>query len=130
MPQFSGTFTINDGSATPVAVAFSPELLSSAQTVLVDRREASRDLQPSIEQVFDRATAARPTYKVGTNVLLPIVRTVNGVVVAKRPIRIRVLADLPTEATAQERAHAFAFAVNAAQHAMIKAGYTALDPLY
>lgn len=130
MPQFVAPLTINDGTATPVAVTFSPELLGSAQSVLVDRREASRDLQPSIEQTFDRASANRPTYKVGTNVLHPVIRTVSGEVVTKRPIRIRVIADIPTEATQQERAHAFAFAVNALNHASIKAGYVSLDPLY
>lgn len=129
MPQFT-TFTINDGSATPVAVTFLPELLSSLQTVLVDRREASRDLQPSIEQTFDRASAQRPTFKVGTNVLVPVVRLVNGVTTTKRPVRIRVAADIPQEATAAERANAFAFAVNALNHAFVKAGYVNLDPAY
>lgn len=131
MPQFVSPLTINDGtSPTPVAVQFNPELLSSALTVFVDRREASRDLQPSIEQTFDRANSNRPTYKVGTNCLMPVVRTVNGVVMTKRPIRIRIIADIPVEATALERAHAFAFAMNAAQSAPIKAGYVSLDPLY
>lgn len=129
MPQFT-TLSINDGSATPVSVAFAPELLSSEQTVLVDRREAGRDLQPSIEQTFSRATAARPTFKVGSNVLVPVVRVVNGVSVTKRPIRIRVLADIPTEATLQERKHAHAFAANILNAAIVKAGYVDLDPLY
>ena len=130
MPQFAAPFSINDGAATPVAVVYSPELLSSAQTILVDRREASRDLQPSIEQTFDRASANRPTFKVGTNVLYPVIRLVSGVTVTKRPIRIRVIADIPNEATQQERAHAFAAAINCVQHASIKAGYVSLDPLY
>lgn len=130
MPQFTSPLTINDGSATPVAVQFSPELLSSSQTILVDRREASRDLQPSIEQTYDRANSSRPSTKVGTNVIVPTVRTVNGVVVTKRPVRVRISADFPVEATAGERANAFAFAMNAAQNALIKAGYVSLDPLY
>lgn len=130
MPQFTTPLSINDGSATPVAVSFAPETLSSALTVLVDRREASRDLQPSIEQSFDRASAQRPSFKVGTSVLLPIARTVNGVIVAKRPIRIKITADLPTDATEQERKHAYAFALNAAANAVIRAGYEKLDPLY
>lgn len=130
MPQFTTPLTINDGSATPVAVSFNPEQLSSSLTVLVDRREASRDFQPSIEQTFDRASAQRQTFKVGTNVLVPVVRVVGGITTPRRPIRIKILADIPQEATAQERKHAFAFAKNALGHSYVQAGYTDLDPLY
>ena len=130
MPQFTGPVTINDGTATPVAVSYAPELLSSSQTVLVDRRLPSREQQPSLTVLFDRATATRKTYKVKHNVAYPIVRTVNGSDVVVDIARANVEYILPQSMTPTERKHVRALAANAEDHASVKAGVEDLDPLY
>lgn len=130
MPQFVAPFTIKDGSATPADVTFSPELLSSGDTVLVDRREATRDLQPSINVTFDRPVPQRPSYKQVIRVIVPVVRVVNGVSVPQRALRATLSYDLSSASTEQERKHLQAFLVNAANQALLKAGTTGLDPLY
>lgn len=130
MPQFVAPFTIKDGSATPADVTFNPELLSSGDTVLVDRREATRDLQPSINVTFERPVPQRPSYKQSIRVIVPVVRVVDGVSVPQRPLRATLSYDLSSASTEQERKHLQAFLVNAANQALLKAGTTGLDPLY
>lgn len=129
MPQFSN-ISINDGSATPVAVVFAPERLSTAETTLVDRREASRDLQPSINISFSPASANRETYKVTHDLALPLIRTENGVPMARNIARAKVIFTIPKSATAQERKNLRAFVTNLESNALVKAGVEDLDPVY
>lgn len=130
MPQFN-SFTINDGSATPVAVTFSPELLSSAQMVLVDRRKAVRDQQPMLTYTFDRPVPARPkTYKVGGRIAYPIVSMAGGVEVVADTARAEFGFVLPVTMAIADRKHLRAFLRNAMDQALIKAGIEDLDPTY
>lgn len=130
MPQVTGAITINDGTATPVAVSYSPELLSSTQAVFVDRRLASRDMQPSIEVGFSRPSAARNTFKVQRIAVYPIVRNVNGVDIIADTARATVTYTIPKSATAQERKHLRALVANTEDITVLKAGPEDLDPLY
>jgi len=130
MPQVTGALTINDGTATPVAVSYSPELLSSTQAVFVDRRLASRDMQPSVEVGFSRPSASRNTFKVSRIVAYPIVRTINGVDVISDTARANVTYTIPKSATAQERKHLRALVANSEDLTILKAGPEDLDPLY
>lgn len=130
MPQFVSPFTINDGSATPAAVSYNPEKLSSSDTILVDRREASRESQPSIAFGFDPATSARKTYKVSRTHAFPLTRAVNGVPLVTDVARARIVYTLPTAMTAQERKHFHAMVANAEDHTAAKASVVDLDPLY
>lgn len=130
MPQFTGPLTVNDGSATPVAVTYSPEQLSSSETVLVDRREASRDMQPSLTIRFDRATANRKTFKVMRQVAYPITAVVNGVTVVTDIARANVEYIIPQTMSQQQRKHLRALVANAEDNANLKAGVEDLDPLY
>lgn len=129
MPQFS-SLSINDGSATPVAVAYAVEKLSSEQTVLVDRRQVSRELQPSLTVFFDRSTPQRKTFKVRHVIAMPLIRTVVGVVVATDIARASVEYTLPVSMTAQERADLNALVANSQTATVLKAGVKDLDPLY
>lgn len=130
MPQFT-SFAINDGSATPVAVTFSPELLSSAQMVLVDRRKAVRDQQPTLTYSFDRPVPARPkTYKVGGKLAYPIVGMAGGVEVVTDTARAEFGFVLPVTMTQADRKHLRAFLRNALDQALIRAGIEDLDPTY
>lgn len=130
MPQVTGPLTINDGSATPVAVSYSPELLGSEASVFVDRREASRDMQPSITVNFSRASAQRATFKVAHIVEYPIPNVVNGVTLVTDIARARVEYTIPKTMTAQQRKHLRALVGNAEALSVLKAGVEDLDPLY
>lgn len=130
MPQFTGAITINDGSATPVAVSYSPELLSSGNTVLVDRREATRELQPSVTILFERPTPNRKTFKVKHSFALPIKQVINGVEVITDVARANVEYVLPQSASAQVRKHLRALVANTEGVAIFRAGVEDLDPLY
>ncbi len=130
MPQFVSPFTIKDGSATPADVTYSPELLSSGSTILVDRREAARDMQPAIAITFERPVPQRPSYKQVVEVTIPLVRMVNGVAVPQRPLKAQLKFDLASISTQQERKHLQAAVVNASNQALLKAGAVDLDPLY
>lgn len=129
MPQFNN-ITIKDGSATPVDVVYSVEKLSSEQTVLVDRRQASRDMQPSVTVGFDRASPSRRTFKVKHSIAYPLVRTVAGVTTSNDVARATVEFTLPSSMTADERAHLQALVANLEDVIIIKAGVKDLDPLY
>lgn len=130
MPQVTGPLTINDGSATPVAVAYSPEQLSSEESVFVDRREASRDMQPSITILFSRASRARATFKSQRVVEYPITAVVNGVTMVTDIARARVEYTIPKTMTKDQRKHLRALVANTEDNASVKAGVEDLDPLY
>lgn len=130
MPQFVGPLTINDGATTPVAVGFAPELLSSSQTVLVDRRLVSREQQPTLTILFDRASTNRKTYKVKHLVAMPLVRNVAGVDVVQDTARVNIEYVLPQSMTGPERKNLRAYITNLQGVAAVKAGVEDLDPLY
>lgn len=130
MPQFVSPFTVNDGSATPVAVTYSVEKLSSEQTVLVDRRQASRDMQPVINASFDRATPNRKTFKVKRQVAYPLIRAINSVDTVVDTARATIEYVIPVSATAQERKHLRALVANLEDATFMKAAVEDLDPLY
>jgi hypothetical protein len=130
MPQFTGAITINDGATTPVAVSYSPEQLSSSNTVLVDRRETTRDMQPSVTVVFERPTPTRKTFKVKRAYAMPIKQTINGVDVITDIARANVEYVIPQSATQTVRKNLRALVANAEDIAILKAGVEDLDPLY
>lgn len=130
MAQFTGALVIKDGASTPIDVSYFPEQLSSSETILVDRRSATRDSQPSLTIRFDRANGNRKTFKVTHDVAYPLVRQVNGVDMVSDVIRAKVVYTIPANATAAERKHIRALVANAQNNVSIKAGIEDLDPLY
>lgn len=130
MPQFTGAISINDGATTPVAVAYSPELLSSGNTVLVDRREATRELQPSVTITFDRPTPTRKTFKVKHSFAIPIKTVVAGIETVSDIARANVEYVIPQSATLAMRRHLRALVANAESITILRAGVEDLDPLY
>lgn len=130
MPQFTGPLTVNDGAAIPVAVSYAPELLSSASSVFVDRREASRDMQPSVSVLFDRPTTVRKTFKVTHTFAMPIKQTINGVDVVTDIARATVQYVIPPSASNTHRKNLRALVANFEDAALMKAAVEDLDPLY
>lgn len=128
MPQFTGPISIQDGAAA--AVSYSPEQLSSTSTVLVDRREATRELQPSLTISFDRPTNTRQTYRIRHSAAIPIKQTVNGIDVVAGVARANVEYIIPANASNTVRKNLRALLANAEDAASLKAGIEDLDPLY
>lgn len=127
MPAFS-TFAINDGATTPVSVTYSPEVISANLVTLFDRRLDGRDKQPSLVHAWSAPSQNRKTYRQSTKGAYPMVRNVNGVDVVTNTGRGEVSFVVPDDMTTQERKHLFAMIVNAASHALFKAGVVDLDP--
>lgn len=125
MPQFT-TFTVKDGSATPVDVTYSPEALAIENTVLVDRRLAVRSEQPFLKSSFSAPTATRPTFKLRRFYSTPIVR--DGVIVGV--LRTEVTQTVPTTASQSERKHHSAFVSNSENHSQVKGQLIDLETWY
>lgn len=131
MPQVTGALTIEDGSATPVAVSYGPEMLSSARAVFVDRRLPSREQQPSLERTFGAPQkGVRVQYAIGDLITYPIVRNMAGVDTVVAVAEAHVKYRLPTQMTAQERKHLRALVANSQDDVVLAAGPESLDPLY
>lgn len=123
--------TINDGTATPVAVTFHPEYVSPQRTVFVDRRKGVSALQPRIIVAYDGAKPRRRTNHIDFSVVYPIEGTVDGVpavVDTARYERGRFI--LPDGMGADDRKHMHAFVRNGLSAPLIKAMAEDLDPIY
>lgn len=127
----ASSITVNDGSATPVAITFTPEEVSPSRTVYVDRRKTARSLQPSIIVGYSPASAARKTAKPTFGVVYPIEGIVNGVAA---PVDVARFENgkftIPENMSLQDRKHLFAFVTNGMQVTQIKAVCVDLEPLY
>lgn len=113
--------TVNDGSATPVAVTFTAASRTNNEVMWEDRRLAASTLWPRLFLSFDRASKARKTNHVELRMEYPIVRTVDGVetvVDTARYERGRYI--LPISMTEQERKHLSAFVRNGLSATLIK----------
>lgn len=128
--QFPAIYTVNDGSDTPVAVTYSPEDVSPARTIVVDRRAASRAAQPTIEMNFMRPQGQRKTFRVERKHAMPVVRTLNGVDTVVGVNRAFVTFVLDPQSTEQERKHLHAAVVNNESKDEVKANVTILEPIY
>lgn len=112
MPNTSVSYTVNDGSAAPVAVLYSLEEKNNGQIVLVDRRLASRELQPEMSAAMKRPAGNARTYNVTRVGKLPIVRSVNGVDTVVDTAKVLLTYVIPKTCTKQECAHLYALGTN------------------
>lgn len=128
--QFPATYTVNDGSEIPEAVLYSPEDVSPARTIVVDRRAASRAAQPTIEMNFMRPQGQRKTFRVERKYAMPVVRALNGVDTVVGVNRAFVTFVLDPQSSEQERKHLHAAAVNNEVKDEVKANVTILEPIY
>lgn len=127
MPNIAATLSINDGSATPVAVTFSLENKIAGGALYVDRRLASRELNPELVVTSKAPTPKARAYTGDRAVKIPLVRTINGVdtvVGYNKKFSTYVLDKASTE---QERKHLFAFGNNLDAHADSKTNVEKLE---
>lgn len=79
MPQVSAAISLNNGAATPVAISFTPERVSSTEATFVDRSAGYSNGYKRITFTFNPANAKRPTTRVGVTFSFPEISVVNGV---------------------------------------------------
>jgi hypothetical protein len=122
--------TINDGAATPVAITFQPESVTSDVATFADRTAgvAVGFRRLSISNKF--AKGASKVNRAKFNVDLPVTATVNGVTTVAYTLRAAVDVILPDQATDLDRKHLFAFLANGLNHVAIRGAVRDLDPLY
>lgn len=127
----ASSITVNDGTAAPVAITFTPEEVSPLRTVYVDRRKTARSLQPSIIVGFSAPSANRKTAKPSFGVIYPIEGVVNGIAA---PVDVARFENgkytIPESMSLQDRKHLFAFVTNGMQVAQIKAVCVDLEPIF
>lgn len=117
MPTIAANLTINDGSTTPVAVSYALERRLDGGAVHVDRRLASRELQPELSYSFKVPSPKARAYTCERSVKMPIVRVVNGAdtVVGYNKGFVTLVFDKAS--TEQERKHLDRAVANLADHA-------------
>lgn len=130
MAQVTGPLTINDGSATPVARAFSPEKVSPGDSTFVERTSGVSAGFHRLAVGFDPASKRRPTNHVALSLEMPTLSTLNGVSALAYTARFQGKFILPDVMTPAERANIVAIVANALSNALIKGVVKDLDPLY
>jgi len=130
MSQITGNLSINNGAATPVAVAFAPERVSPDLSTFVDRTSGVSALYPRISVKFSPASGNRATNRVDIDLDLPVGATVDGITTVGSVGRVRCYAVIPDTFGASDRANLAAFFANALDNASIRAVLKDLDPMY
>jgi hypothetical protein len=122
--------TINDGSATPVAVTFNPENQTPDAFTFVDRTSG-------VAVGFRRLTVSSKFAKAGAlvnrarfAVEYPVTSLVNGITTPAYTLRANVDVILPVAASDAERKNLFAFLTNGLNAALVRSAVRDLDPLY
>lgn len=130
MPQFS-TFTINDGSATPVAITYSLANMVNGDIKLMDRRLTVPSFHPAILSSFSAPSKARPkSTKIARDFSLPHIRALNSVDTVVGTSRAVVTYYIDVNATAQEIKHLEAMVQNTGTQAKMVLQLRDLEPFF
>lgn len=126
----AAAITINDGQATPVAVTFSPESVTSDVATFADRTAgvAVGFRRLSVSNKF--AKGASKVNRAKFSVDYPVTALVNGVTTVAYTLRGTVDVILPDQATDTERKNLIAFLTNGLANTSIRGAVRDLDPLY
>lgn len=130
MSQVTGSLSINNGAATPVAKSFAPERVAPENTVFTERSAAVSAGFTRLAIRYSAASAKRASNRVDVDLDLPVLTTVNGVSTVAYTGRFKGYFVLPDQMTAAERADMHAFVANGLNNAVIKGVIKDLDPLY
>lgn len=130
MPNFT-SLTINDGSATPAAVNYTPEAISTAKSVFVDKRLAPRAHEPQIVVDFSAASASRPdSYKIRRLYTTPIVVPVGGSDTIVGYHKTEIVHTISVRGDTQSRKHHIAMVSNGESTALFKTMSIDLEGLW
>lgn len=126
----AAAITINDGQATPVAVTFSPESVTSDVSSFADRTAgvAIGFRRLNVSNKFAKGTSKVNRAKMTID--YPVTALVNGVTTVAYTLRASVDVILPDQATDAERKNLYAFVRNGLAHAQVQGALRDLDPLY
>lgn len=128
MPQISAAITLNNGAATPVAISFAPERISSAEATFVDRSAGYSNGHRRVTFTFSPANGKRSTTRVGVSFSFPEISVVNGVASVIHTARYQNGEFIiPDTMSATSRADLRAFVANAMDQALIIAMVKDLD---
>lgn len=130
MSQVTGSISINNGAATPVAKSFAPEQVSPQLATFTERTAASSSGFLRLGVSLSPANGKRMTNRVNIDFDLPVLSTVNGVSTVAYVGRFKGYFVIPDAMTAAERADLAAFVANALDNTQIRAVIKDLDPLY
>lgn len=126
MPGYT-TLLINDGSAAPVSVAYTPEAISLAKSVFIDRRLAQRAYEPQIVVDYSAASASRPdSYKFRRLYTTPIV--VSNEIVGYH--KTEVVHTISVQGDLQSRKHHQAMVANGENAPLLKAMVVDLEGIW
>lgn len=127
MAQATDTITVNDGTATPVAITFKTVKASPVLTVWKDKRKVKPAYWPEITLSADLPATTAKLRKAEVRVAVPVVDSVTGL--ALEVGRIRVIADLPMSMLQADVNDLYAFAMNALANVLVKGAVRDLDPI-
>lgn len=123
--QCPDTITINDGTATPVAITFKAVKASPALTVFKDKRLAKPAHWPELTLSADLPTGNAAIRKFDIRTAVPVVDSVSGKVTDTG--RIRVLGDIPMSMQQADVNHLYAYLTNALAHTLFKGAARDMD---
>jgi hypothetical protein len=131
MAALPSSITINDGTATPVAVTYTPISASNGNAVFADKRKVAKAFWPKITYVFDAESRSRASDHVSVEVEYPMTKTVDGVelVYATAWFKKGVFI-LPSGMSQQDRKHLRALVVNGQGVTQYVAMVNDLDPMF
>lgn len=126
----AAALTINDGQATPVAVTFSPESVTSDVATFADRSAgvAIGFRRVNISNKF--ASGNSKVNRAKLSIDYPVTTLVNGVTTVAYTLRATVDVILPDQATDAERKNLYAFLSNGLANTQLRGALRDLDPLY
>lgn len=130
MSQITGSLTINDGAATPVAKTFAPERVAPELSTFTERTATSSAGFIRLGVGFSAASSKRATNRIDLSLDYPVLQTVNGVSSVAYVGRFKGYFIVPDVMTAAERANLAAFVANALDNAQVRATIKDLDPMY
>lgn len=110
--------TVNDGTATPVAIAFKIMKASPALSIWKDRRLSPTAKQPEITVSADVPSSTAKVRKCEVRVAVPVVNAVTGEVIDF--VRFRGVFDQPVSASTQNINDCYAYAANGLNIALVK----------
>lgn len=121
---------INDGKATPAAVTFNPEDISTGDASFVDRTSGValgfRRVKVQYKPAKGRASVNRGTF----DIEMPVTTTVNGITTVAYVLRAKADVYLPVASTVAERNDLYAFLQNGLVNALVRGTIRDLDPIW
>lgn len=132
MATLPTSITVNDGSATPVAITFTPiEVKDGSTVVFADKRKTARAFWPKLSVTLDPEKPSRASDHVEMSCVYPLTQVVDGVEVVYATARYeRGRFILPSGMPQADRKHLCAFVRNFMDVQSVQDQVNNLDPYF